>query len=84
VWELQRDWQGNSRFGGARMNSDINITVMKQGNQTFVAIYTDEQQPEAMRTMGRWAANPDNPMNWLTAARMCNEMRKAVAECTGR
>lgn len=71
--------------GEAEVNSDINITAMKQGKHTFVAIYTDEQTPEAMRTMGRWAANPDNPMTWMSAARMCNEMRKAAEiECKGR
>lgn len=66
------------------MNDDINITALKSNGHTFVAIYTDEQAPEAMRTMGRWASDPDNPMTWMTAARMCNEMRKAAELCEGK
>jgi hypothetical protein len=66
-------------------NDDINITAIKQGKHMFVAIYKDAQTPEAMRTMGRWASDADNPMTWMSAARMCNEMRRATEpECTGK
>jgi hypothetical protein len=63
----------------------INALALAKGNERFCLIFTDANKPEALRTLGRWASDPELPaFNWYDAATLSNRIRLMEAECCGR
>lgn len=55
--------------------------------ERFEVRFTPATAKQAMRTLGRWAANRELPkFNWYMAACMCNRIQQLVRdeECGGR
>ena len=53
-----------------RMESpaDRNVLALMKGEEKYVFIFTDEQRLNVIRTVGRFAANPDLSFDWRDAA----------------
>jgi hypothetical protein len=51
------------------------------GNR-YVVMYTRETQCEALRTLGRWASNPELSFTWCDAAIMANQIRNQFQGAT--
>ncbi len=50
---------------------------MAARGHTWVLIYEDPaMRHEAMRQLGRWAADPDLPFTWIDGSQMAAEMAK--------
>ena len=53
-----------------------NILALKKSGENFVFIFDDDQGDEYLRTLGRWASNPDINFSWYDAAVMSLRYRK--------
>jgi hypothetical protein len=53
----------------------IHLVAMTKGPERYVVIYRDDQRPEALRTLGRWASTYGLNFDWHDAAVMCAKVR---------
>ena len=62
------------------MSDDINVLALVKGKERYVFLYEDSQQSEALRTLGRFASNPELSFSWYDAAvlakKICTEARR--------
>jgi hypothetical protein len=50
------------------MNQDINVLALVKGEERYVFIYTAEFTADILRTLGRFASDPDLSFTWHDAA----------------
>lgn len=60
-------------------DGDVCILCLAKGDERFVFIYDDETQSAALRTIGRFAANPELSFTWHDAATLSQKVRKLAA-----
>ncbi|MGI9457882.1 MAG: hypothetical protein ACR2NU_15055 [Aeoliella sp.] len=58
------------------MNDDINVLALVKGKERYILLYDDSQQAEALRTLGRHAANPELSFSWYDAAVLGKKIRR--------
>lgn len=56
--------------------TDLNIQVLQKGKEIYCFLYVDEQRNECIRTLGRFAANPELSFSWYDAAKLCQAIRR--------
>lgn len=61
---------------------DINITGLVKGDERWLFIWTEDNRANVLRTLGRFASNPDLAFNWYDAALLSQRIRQT--ECCGR
>lgn len=65
------------------MNEDVNVLALVKGKERYLFLYSDSQQAEALRALGRHASNPELSFTWYDAAvlsrRIRNEGKKHAA-----
>jgi len=52
------------------------IVTLTKGNERYVFRYTDETNTELLRTLGRYAADPELSFSWYDAAVVSQKIRK--------
>ncbi|MBX3424074.1 MAG: hypothetical protein KF688_00215 [Pirellulales bacterium] len=57
------------------MNDDINVLALVKGKERYVFLFEDSQRAEALRTLGRFASNPELSFNWYDAAVLSQKIR---------
>jgi hypothetical protein len=63
------------------MNSDhINVLAMIKGEEKYVFLYNEESRIEMLRTLGRYAADPELSFSWYDAAIMSKKIRELAYE----
>ena len=63
------------------VNQEINVLALVKGEERYVFIYSDEKRGETMRTLGRYASNPDLSFSWYDAAVLSQKIRReSIAE----
>ena len=63
------------------MNQEINVLALVKGEERYVFIYGDEHRGETLRTLGRYASNPDLSFTWYDAAVLSQKIRReAITE----
>lgn len=55
---------------------DVNVLALVKGDEKYVWLFRDEMQGEALRSMGRYASNPDLSLTWYDAAQMSRKIRE--------
>lgn len=60
-------------------SDDVNVLVLVKGDERYVWLFRDESRPEALRSLGRYASNPDLSLTWYDAEQMSQKIR-AVSE----
>ena len=50
------------------MSQDINVIALVKGNERYVFLFDDDSRGAALRTLGRYASNPDLSFTWYDAA----------------
>jgi len=60
-------WQMASR--------DINVIALVKGGERYVFLYDDDSRDETLRTLARYAANPDLSFSWYDAAVLGHKVR---------
>lgn len=61
-------------------DDDINVLALVKGKERYVFLYEDSQRAQALRTLGRFASNPELSFNWYDAAVLSQKLRNAVPE----
>lgn len=53
----------------------LEIVTLSRGGETFALVYDAEHRADALRTLGRWASDPELAFSWFDAARMASRIR---------
>ena len=58
--------------------ADINCMRLVKGAERYVFIFDDAHRAEVLRTLGRFAMNPDLSFDWYDAATLSQRIRQTV------
>ena len=59
---------------------DINVIALVKGEERYVFLFNDETRAETLRTLGRYASNPDMSFSWYDAAVLSQKVRRTAVE----
>src|SRR6184192_2409682 len=59
---------------------DINVLALVKGEERYIFLYDDEHKSEALRTLGRFASNPELSFSWYDAAVLSQRIRQTAME----
>ena len=62
------------------MSEDINVLALVKGRERYIFLYEDSQRAEALRTLGRFASNPELSFTWYDAAVLSQKVRQNAPE----
>ena len=57
---------------------DINVLALVKGSERYVFLFDDESRPETLRTLGRYASNPELSFSWYDAAVLSQKIRQTA------
>ena len=60
------------------MSQDINVLALVKGDERYIFLYDDSNRAETLRTLGRYASNPDLSFTWYDAAVLSQKIRRAM------
>ena len=66
--------------GKPHVSQDINVLVLVKGDEKYVFLFDDARQSEALRTLGRYASNPELSFSWYDAAVLSQKIRRVSTE----
>ena len=70
------------------MSQDINVLALVKGEERYIFLFTDENRGEALRTLGRYASDPELTFTWYDAAVLSQKIRQSApsdkTNCTSR
>ena len=58
------------------MTQDINVLALVKGTERYVFLYDDASRAETLRTLGRFASNPELSFTWYDAAVLSQKIRQ--------
>lgn len=61
------------------MDNEINVLALIKGEERYVFLYDDKNRVETLRTLGRYAADPQLSFSWYDAAIMSKKIRDIAA-----
>ncbi len=61
-------------------DQDINVLALVKGEERYVFLYDDSSRAEALRTLGRFASDPELSMTWYDAAVLSQKVRQTEEE----
>lgn len=64
------------------MTKDINVLALVKGNERYVFLFDDDNRGEALRTLGRYASNPELSFSWYDAAVLSQKIRQTADEAS--
>ena len=62
------------------MTTDINVLALVKGDERYIFLFDDHHRSDALRTLGRFASNPELSFSWYDAAVLSQRIRHAVQE----
>jgi hypothetical protein len=62
---------------------DVLAIALCKGVERYIVIYDHATAPEALRTLGRWASNPEVGFTWYDAAVLCKRIREEANAAKG-
>jgi hypothetical protein len=62
------------------VTQDINVLALVKGEERYIFLYDDEHKSEALRTLGRFASNPELSFSWYDAAVLSQRIRQTAIE----
>ena len=62
------------------MTQDINVLAMVKGDERYIFLYDDGHRSEALRTLGRFASNPELSFSWYDAAVLSQRIRQTAIQ----
>ena len=60
-------------------DEDINVLALVKGRERYIFLYGDSQRAEALRTLGKFASNPELSFTWYDAAVLSQKVRANAA-----
>lgn len=58
------------------MSQDINVLALVKGVERYVFLYSDAHRAQTLRTLGRYASDPDLSFTWYDAAVLSQKIRQ--------
>jgi hypothetical protein len=58
------------------VSQDINVLALVKGTERYVFLYDDAHRAETLRTLGRYASNPELSFTWYDAAVLSQKIRQ--------
>jgi len=58
------------------VGQDINVLALVKGSERYVFLYDDSSRAETLRTLGRYASNPELSFTWYDAAVLSQKIRQ--------
>jgi hypothetical protein len=55
---------------------DINVLALVKGEERYIFLFDDENRSETLRTLGRFASNPELSFTWYDAALLSQKIRR--------
>jgi hypothetical protein len=66
------------------VSQDINVLALVKGVERYVFLYDDSSRAETLRTLGRFASNPELSFTWYDAAVLSQKIRQeSQKSCLG-
>lgn len=62
-------------------SQDINVIALVKGGERYVFLFDDNSREETLRTLARYAANPDLSFSWYDAAMLGQKVRRTTPHC---
>ncbi len=62
------------------MSKEINVLALIKGEERYIFLYDDNNRTETLRTLGRFAADPQLSFSWYDAAVLSKKLREMAAE----
>ena len=59
------------------MSKDINVLALVKGSERYIFLFDDSNCSETLRTLGRYASDPDLSFTWYDAAVLSQKVRRA-------
>lgn len=60
------------------MSQDVNVVALVKGEERYLFLFNDQQKGETLRTLGKYASNPELSFSWYDAAVLSQKVRRAV------
>jgi hypothetical protein len=60
------------------VSQDINVLALVKGGERYIFLFDDDNRSEALRTLGRYASNPDLSFSWYDAAVLSQKIRQTA------
>jgi hypothetical protein len=57
----------------------VNFLALVKGTERYIFFYTDSHTTETLRTLGRYASNPELSFTWYDAAVLSQRIRQEAA-----
>ena len=62
------------------MSRDINVLALVKGSERYIFLFDDDNRAETLRTLGRYASNPELSFTWYDAAVLSQKIRQTLDE----
>ncbi|MDR2641286.1 MAG: hypothetical protein LBC74_00665 [Planctomycetaceae bacterium] len=62
--------------GENSMSQDVNVLALVKGEERYIFLYNDANRAETLRTLGRYASNPELSFTWYDAAVLSQKIRQ--------
>lgn len=62
------------------VTQDINVLALVKGEERYIFLFDDAHRSDALRTLGRFASNPDLSFSWYDAAVLSQRIRQVAQE----
>lgn len=62
------------------MTKDINVLALVKGEERYIFLFDDDNRAEALRTLGRYASNPELSFTWYDAAVLSQKIRQTAEQ----
>ena len=59
------------------MSDDISVVTLIKGEERYIFLFNDTKKDEVLRTLGRFASEPQLSFSWYDAAVLSNKIRNA-------
>ena len=64
------------------MARDVNVLALMKGEERYVFLFDDDHRGETLRTLGRYASNPELSFTWYDAAVLSQKVRQLTEAAT--
>jgi hypothetical protein len=62
------------------VSRDLNVLALVKGEERYVFLFDDDNRAEALRTLGRFASNPELSFTWYDAAILSQKIRQTAQQ----
>jgi hypothetical protein len=62
------------------VTQDINVVALVKGEERYIFLYDDTQRAETLRTLGRFASDPELSFSWYDAAVLSQKVRRTAQQ----